>query len=175
MIMRILISGKNLEVSSYLQDVVEKKLKKLDRLFAPDTEAHVTLSVEKNRHIAEITIPHNGRIIRSEEISGDMYASISLALDKLEEQIQRHRRNLKKTVREEVFSEYADDEDADEDTGPRIVRVKRFDIKPMDEEEAALQLQLLGHSFYVFESPRTGKVNVIYARKDGNFGLIEPR
>ncbi|MCL2671383.1 MAG: ribosome-associated translation inhibitor RaiA [Clostridiales bacterium] len=171
--MRILISGKNLEISSYLQEVVEKKMHKLDRFFAPEAEANVTLSVEKNRHIAEITIPHNGRIIRSEEVSGDMYASISAALDKLEEQIQRHKRSLRKGLREEVFQEFADYAD-EEDAGPRIVRVKRFDIKPMDEEEAALQLQLLGHSFYVFENARTAKMNVIYARKDGNFGLIEP-
>lgn len=171
--MRIQISGKNLEISSYLQDVVEKKMRKLERLFAPEAEAQVTLSVERNRHIAEITIPHNGRIIRSEEVSGDMYASISAALDKLEEQIQRHKRSLKKGLREEVFAEYDDSADAEEEAGPHIVRVKRFDIKPMDEEEAALQLQLLGHSFYVFENARTGKVNVLYARKDGNLGLIE--
>jgi len=172
--MRILISGKNLEVSSYLREVVEKKMGKLERFFPSSAEAQVTLSVEKNRHIVEITIPHQGRFIRSEEVSGDMYASVDIALDKLERQIRKHRTSLKKGLREEAFAPRPP-EDADvEDTGPRIVRVKRFQIKPMSEEEAILQMALVGHSFYVFENAQTGKVNVLYSRKDGNLGLIEP-
>ena len=171
--MRILISGKNLEVSSYLREVVEKKMGKLERFFPSSAEAHVMLSVEKNRHIVEITIPHQGRVIRCEEISGDMYASIDIALDKLDRQIRKHRTSLKKGLREDAFAPPPPEDEA-EDAGPRIVRVKRFQIKPMSEEEAILQMALVGHSFYVFENARTGKVNVLYSRKDGNLGLIEP-
>ena len=179
--MRILISGKNLELSDYLRELAEKKVRKLERFFPSDTEAHVTLSVEKNRHIVEITIPHQGRLIRSEEISGDMYASIDAALDKLERQIRKHKSYLKRSLREDSFAtaylpEVPDETDsaATEDDAPRIVRIKRFQIKPMDEEEAILQMALLGHSFYVFENATTGRINVLYSRKDGNLGLIEP-
>ncbi|MCL2695724.1 MAG: ribosome-associated translation inhibitor RaiA [Clostridiales bacterium] len=172
--MRILISGKNLEVSAYLRETVEKKMGKLERFFPSDAEAHVTLSVEKNRHIVEITIPHQGRFIRSEEISGDMYASIDAALDKLERQIRKHKSNLKKGLREDAFAAHYPEEPAAEDHTPRVVRVKRFQIKPMSEEEAILQMALVGHSFYVFENAETGKINVLYSRKDGNLGLIEP-
>lgn len=170
--MRISISGKNLEVSDYIREVAEKKLSKLERFFPRDTEALVTLSVEKNRHIVEVTIPCEGRIIRGEEVSGDMYASLDNVVDKLEKQIGRHRTKLEKGLRPPAAA--PDAEEDDEDAPPRIVRVKQFDIKPMDEEEAMLQMDLLGHSFYVFENARTGQVNVLYLRKDGNFGLIEP-
>jgi len=178
--MRILISGKNLEVSSYLRDLVEKKVGKLTRFFPADTEAHVKLSVEKNRHIVEITIPHQGRFIRSEEVSGDMYASVDAALAKLERQIRKHKSNLKRSLREDTGGVARQPEASEtpesqaEDAAPRIVRVKRFQIKPMNEEEAILQMELVGHSFYVFENAETGRVNVLYSRRDGDLGLIEP-
>lgn len=171
--MRISISGKNLEISSYMREVAEKKLSKLDRYFPQDTEAQVTLSVEKNRHIVEVTIPHSGRLIRGEETSTDMYASLDNVIDKLEKQIVHNRTRLEKTLRENAFSDLPYEED-DEETGPRIVRYKEFPFKPMSEEEAMLQIDLLGHAFFVFENAETGDVNVLYKRKDGNFGLIEP-
>lgn len=172
--MRISISGKNLEVSEYMREVAIKKLSKLERYFPQDTEVQVTLSVEKNRHIVEVTIPHEGRIIRGEEISGDMYASMDNVLDKLEKQIVKHRTSLKKDLRVDAFAAVKDDYEDDEEKAPGIVRVKRFDIKPMDEEEAMLQMELLGHSFYVFQNAETNQINVLYVRKDGNYGLIEP-
>ncbi|MDO4544283.1 MAG: ribosome-associated translation inhibitor RaiA [Clostridia bacterium] len=172
--MRITISGKNLEVSEYMREVAVKKLSKLERYFPQDAEVQVTLSVERNRHIVEVTIPHEGRIIRGEEISGDMYASMDNVLDKLEKQIVKHRTSLKKGLRVDAFAPNEEDYEDDEDDAPRIVRVKRFDIKPMSEEEAMLQLQLLGHSFYVFQNAYTNQINVLYVRKDGNYGLIEP-
>ena len=176
--MRISISGKNLEISEYLRDLVYKKASKLDRYFPQDAEAQVTLSVERNRHIVEVTIPHDGVIIRGEEVTGDMYASIDNVLDKLEKQIIRHRTKLEKNLRADAFryeeplfgGSYSDVEDE----GPRIVRTKRFNIKPMSEEEAMMQLELLGHSFYVFINADTNLMNVLYRRKDGNYGLIEP-
>lgn len=177
--MRISIIGKNLEISEYLRDLVEKKVGKLERYFPQSTEVQVTLSVEKNRHIVEVTIPYEGGVIRGEEVTGDMYASIDNVLDKLEKQILRHRTKLEKNLRSGAFKfeepVYSDAyEDADEDAGPSIVRVKRFAIKPMSEEEAMLQIEMIGHSFYVFKNADTNRINVIYRRKDGNFGLIEP-
>ncbi|MBR3271611.1 MAG: ribosome-associated translation inhibitor RaiA [Clostridia bacterium] len=172
--MRISISGKNLEISSYMREVAEKKLSKLDRYFPQDTEAQVTLSVEKNRHIVEVTIPHGGRLIRAEETSTDMYASLDNVLDKLEKQIVHNRTRLAKSLRQDAFIDLPPVEDEDEENGPRIVRFKSFPFKPMSEEEAMLQIELLGHAFFVFENAETGDVNVLYKRKDGNFGLIEP-
>ncbi len=177
--MRIAIFGKNLEISDYLRDMVEKKVSKLERYFPQGTEVQVTLAVERNRHIAEVTIPYDGGIIRAEEITGDMYASVDNVLDKLEKQILRHRTRLEKSLRSGAFKYdeplYSGEfEEFDEDAGPRIVRVKRFNIKPMSEEEAMLQIELLGHSFYVFMNSATEQINVLYRRKDGNYGLIEP-
>lgn len=171
--MRISISGKNLDISAYMREVAEKKLSKLDRYFPQDTEAQVTLSVEKNRHIVEVTIPQGGRIIRGEEVSTDMYASLDNVLDKLEKQIVRNRTRLEKELRHDAFDDLVV-EDYEEDEGPRIVRVKQFSIKPMSEEEAMLQLELLGHSFYMFQNAETNRISVLYKRKDGNYGLIEP-
>ena len=172
--MRISISGKNLEVSSYMREVAEKKLSKLDRYFPQDTEAQVTLSIEKNRHIVEVTIPHEGRIIRGEEVSSDMYASLDNIVEKLEKQIVHNRTRLAKGLRQDAFRDLPVEEYDDEEEGPQIVRVKQFSVKPMNEEEAMLQLELLGHAFYVFRDADTGDIKVLYKRKDGNFGLIEP-
>lgn len=176
--MRISITGKNLEISDYLRDLVEKKVGKLDRYFSPDTEAQVTLSMEKNRHIVEVTIPFDGGVIRGEEVTADMYASIDNVLDKLEKQILRHRTKLEKSLRTGAFKYdeplFGGSYDEPEDEGPQIVRVKRFNVKPMSEEEAMLQIEMVGHSFYVFMNSDTNEINVLYKRKDGNFGLIEP-
>jgi len=178
--MRISITGKNIDVSEYLNDLIEKKVAKLDKYFSDDTTVHVTLAVERNRHIVEVTIPYSGGIIRGEETSGDMYASVDNVLEKLEKQIVKHRTKLEKNLRtgafkgsEPIAPDYDDDRD-DDDEPPHVVRVKRFDIKPMTVDEAMLQLDLLGHSFYVFTNGDTGVINVIYKRKDGHFGLIEP-
>jgi putative sigma-54 modulation protein len=176
--MRISISGKNIEVSDYLRDLVNKKVSKLDRYFPKDTEVQVTMAVERSRHIVEVTIPYSGGIIRGEEVTGDMYASIDNVLDKLEKQIIKHRTRLGKNLKAEAFRYdsplFGGSYDEPEDEGPSLVRVKKFDIKPMPVEEAMLQLELLGHSFYVFRNSRTEAINVLYVRKDGNYGLIEP-
>ena len=176
--MRISITGKNLEISDYLRDLVEKKVGKLDRYFPQDTEVQVTLSVEKSRHIVEVTIPYDGGVIRGEEVTGDMYASIDNVLDKLEKQIIRHRTKLEKALRSGAFRYdaplFGGSYEEPEDEGPCIVRVKRFNIKPMSEEEAMLQIEMVGHSFYVFINSETNRMNVLYKRNDGNYGLIEP-
>ena len=172
--MRISITGKNIEVSEYLHDLAVKKLAKLDRYFPADTNAQVTMAVEKNRHIVEVTIPYTGGIIRGEEVTGDMYASIDNVIAKLERQIIRHRTKLEKNLKTEAFNEPMPEYVEDEEDGPRIVRTKRFSIKPMSVDEAVLQMELLGHSFFVFLNSETEGINVLYKRKDGNLGLIEP-
>ena len=178
--MIITISGKNIEVSDYLEELINKKVSKLDKYFPEDTQAHVTPSVERNRHIVEVTIPYAGGLIRGEETSGDMYASVDNVLSKLEKQIVRHRTKLEKSLRagafrapEPVYADAFTQDDLDEEAA-KVVKVKRFDIKPMTVDEAMLQLEMLGHSFYMFTNGDTNQINVIYKRKDGNYGLIEP-
>ncbi len=173
--MRIITSGKNMEVTDALKDTVERKLGKLGKYFQKDTEVQVTLNVEKNRHIIEVTIPFDGVIIRGEECTDDMYTSIDKAVDKLERQINKHKSKLEKRFRGSrmVFENIEANGKEDLDS-PKVVRTKRFAMKPMPVEEAILQMELLGHSFFVFSNGDTDEVNVVYRRKDGNYGLIEP-
>ena len=174
--MRITITGKNIEVSEYLSDLVTKKVSKLDKYFPEDTEAHVTLAVERNRHIVEVTIPYAGGIIRGEVASGDMYASVDSVLAKLEHQIVRHRTKLEKNLRQGAFRAepvYAPLEDGEEEER-KVVRVKRFAIKPMSVEEAILQMDLLGHSFFLYHSTENDKIQVVYRRADGGYGVLIP-
>ncbi len=175
--MIIKLSGRNVDITEALRNQVYKKVGKLERYFNPDTEAQVTMTVENYRHIVEVTIPFNGIVIRAEEETDDMYASIDKVLDKLERQIHKHRTRLGKRFREgafkndsPIFSEHIETEDYE----PRVVRTKRFALKPMMIDEAILQMDLLGHSFFVFRNAETDEINVLYKRKDGNYGLIEP-
>lgn len=175
--MRITVTGKNIDVTDSLRDNVVKKISKLDKYFNPDIEAQVTLSVQKNHHIIEVTIPFDGVILRGEESTEDMYASIDKVLDKLEKQIRKHKTRLERKLRENSLKQFdnpspdADEEDA---YNPSIVRTKKFAVKPMPIDEAVMQMDLLGHSFYVFLNADTEEVNVVYKRKDGRYGLIEP-
>lgn len=170
--MKMIITGRNIDVSEYLRGLAGKKLQKLTRYFKDDTVAQVMLSVEKNRHICEVTIPYNGIILRAKDVSGDMYASIDNVVDKLEKQIHRHRTKLEKRLHENAFKGMIYDETAAEPR--RVVRTKRFALKPMDIEEAIMQMELLSHSFFVFLNAQTNEVNVLYLRDDNDLGLIEP-
>ena len=175
--MKVKVSGKNLEITDALRDNVIAKLEKFGKYFKEDTEAQATLSVEKNRQIIEITIPINGSILRVEEATDDMYASVDKALDKLNKQILKHKTKLEKRYKghDTIRFEYIPDlEEHDKYNQPSIVKTKRFAFKPMDTEEAILQMELLGHSFFVYMNADTDDVNVVYKRKDGNYGLIEP-
>lgn len=173
--MKVIVSGRNMDVTGALKDTVQSKLGKLDKFFDKDLEAQATLSVEKNRHIVEVTIPINGSILRAEEATEDMYGSIDKVVDKLTRQLRKqknkleNRNNKYKTIRFENIPAYES-----ESMEPKIVRTKRFSIKPMNAEEAVLQMELLGHNFYVFLDGETDEVGVVYKRKDGNYGLIEP-
>lgn len=175
--MKIILSGKNLEITNALREQVNKKVKKLERYFNGDTEVQVTMSVENYRHIVEVTIPFNGVVIRAEESTDDMYASIDKVLSKLERQIHKHRTKLEKKMKSGAFKYekplFSSEIEVEEKT-PTVVKTKRFAVKPMSIEEAILQMELLGHSFFVFTNAKTNEVNVLYTRKDGNYGLIEP-
>lgn len=175
--MNFIISGKNIEITQGLKDNIERKLGKLERYFTPDTEIIVTLSVEKERQKIEVTIPVKGDIIRSEQESSDMYVSIDLVEEVIERQLRKYKNKLVAKHQaggnfNQTFVE-SEDEVADSDE-IRIVRTKRFGIKPMFPEDACMQMDLLGHSFFVFSNAETEEVNVVYKRKDGSFGLIEP-
>ena len=173
--MKFVILGRNIEVTPGLKAAVADKLGKLDKYFNPDTEVHVTLSVEKERQKIEVTIPVKGSIIRSEQVSNDMYVSIDLVEEIIERQLKKYKnRIIEKKQSAQAFSQsYIDNDYADEDE-IKIVRTKKFDIKPMYPEDACVQMELLGHSFYVFCNAETDQVNVVYKRKGDSYGLIEP-
>ena len=227
--MKFIILGKNIDVTEGLRSAVEDKIGKLEKYFAEDTEVHVTLSVEKDRQKIEVTIPVKGSIIRSEQVSNDMYVSIDLVEEVIEQQLKKYKkkiidkhqnsenfqkavtipvkgsiirseqvsndmyvsidlveeiieRQLKKyktklTDREQGASsfkqEYLDKDFMDEEE-IKIIRTKKFDIKPMYPEDACVQMELLGHSFFVFCNAETDQVNVVYKRKGNTYGLIEP-
>lgn len=174
--MNVHITGKNLEISDSLKEMVTKKVKKLDRYFEPETEAAVVLSTQRARHIVEITIPFDGVILRGEEATDDMYNTIERVVQKLEKQINHHRTRLERRLRRGAFREDAPEAGLQNEGQNivKVVRTKKFAVKPLDIDEATLQIQLLGHDFFVFTNSDTGEVNVLYRRKDGQFGLIEP-
>lgn len=173
--MRYVITGRNIEVTPALKSAVEEKIGKLERYFTPDTEVIATLSVQRDRQKIEITIPIKGNIIRAEESSNDMYVSIDLVEEIIERQIKKYKKKLiDKKQAALSFSEAFMQEEYDMDDEVKIVKTKRFGIKPMDPEEACVQMELLGHSFYVFLNSETDEVNVVYKRKGNTYGLIEP-
>ena len=174
--MRFVISGKNLEVSDGLRTAVTEKLGKLERYFNPDTEVVVTMSVEKGgRQKIEVTIPVKGNIIRSEQVSNDMYVSIDLVEEVIERQLRRYKEKLvdKHQSGSSFRKEFLENETEPMDE-VKIVRSKRFDIKPMYPEDACVQMELLGHNFFVFCNAETDEINVVYKRKGNTYGLIEP-
>ncbi len=173
--MRFVITGRNIDVTEGLRAAVQEKIGKLERYFSPDTEAIVTLSVEKDRQKIEVTIPVKGNIIRSEQVSSDMYVSIDLVEEIIERQLKKYKNKIiEKQQAREVFSDEYIEKDYDEDDTVKIIRTKKFGIKPMDPEEACIQMELLGHNFYVFSNSETDEVNVVYKRKGHTYGLIEP-
>lgn len=175
--MKFIIIGKNIDVTPGLKEAVESKLGKLERYFTPDTEIHVTLSIQKERQKIEVTIPVKGDIIRSEQVSSDMYVSIDLVEEVIERQLRKYKNKLIARHQEggNFKQEFFENEDSTPDDDEiRIVRTKRFGIKPMYPEDACVQMELLGHDFFVFCNAETDEVNVVYRRKNGTYGLIEP-
>ena len=175
--MKFIIIGKNIDVTPGLREAVESKLGKLWRYFTQNTEIHVTLSVQKGHQKIEVTIPVKGGLVRSEQESSDMYVSIDLVEEVIERQLRKYKNKLVAREQEggNFKQEFFDSEDNIEDDGEiKIVRTKKFGFKPMYPEDACVQMELLGHDFYVFCNAESDEVNVVYRRKNGTFGLIEP-
>ena len=174
--MKFIIVGKNIDVTPSLRESVENKLGKLERYFTPDTEIHVTLSVQREHQKIEVTIPVKGNIIRSEQESTDMYVSIDLVEEVIERQLRKYKNKLVAKHQEgnNFNKEFFETEEILDDGEIKIVRSKKFGIKPMFPEDACVQMELLGHNFFVFCNAETDEVCVVYRRKDGTFGLIEP-
>ena len=176
------MTGRHMSVTPALEEHATKRLEKLERYFDHIIDAHVVTSILRNWHIVEITLSANGVILRAEERTGDMYQSIDEAVDKLERQLKRHKGKLhsrsRGAVRAQVLpaeqtEEAPEEEDHAGELAP-IVRTKAIPMKPMSPEEATLQMELVGHDFFVFQNGETEQINVVYRRKDGDYGLIEP-
>ena len=173
--MKFTIVGKNIDVTPGLKAAVEEKIGKLEKYFTPDTNANVTLNVDKERHKIEVTIPVKGKIIRAEQVSNDMYVSIDLVEEIIERQLKKYKNKIidAKHASENFRQDFLDKDYADDDE-IRIVRTKRVDVKPMYPEDACVQMELCGHNFYVFTNAENGQVCVVYKRKGNTYGLIEP-
>lgn len=173
--MKFIIIGKNIDVTEGLKSAVKDKIGKLEKYFTPETEVHVTLSVEKERQKIEVTIPVKGSVIRSEQISNDMYVSIDLVEEIIERQLKKYKNKLiEKQQNNGYFKQEFMDKDYMEEEEIKIVRTKKFDIKPMYPEDACVQMELTGHNFFVFFNAETDQVNVVYKRKGNTYGIIEP-
>jgi len=175
--MRITITGRNIELTPGIKEAVEEKLSKLEKYFKPDTDVNVTLSVEKERQKIEVTIPTKGHTIRAEEVSNDMYVSIDLVEETLERQLIKYRTKIiskKMNAAASFKAEYLEEKYEEDDEEIKIVRSKRYDLKPMYPEDACIQMELLGHDFFVFVNAETDEVNVVYKRKGNTYGIIEP-
>lgn len=176
-IMKFIISGKNIDITPGLRAAVEDKIGKLEKYFTPETEVHATLSVEKERQKIEVTIPVKGNIIRSEQVSNDMYVSIDLAAEVIERQLKKYKnkfRTAQQSGGTSFKTDFFEKDYLEEEEEVKIVRTKKFDIKPMYAEDACIQMELLGHDFFVFCNAETDQVNVVYKRKANTYGLIEP-
>lgn len=176
---RLSIKGKNIDVTPSLKEYAEKRVAKLYKFFQwrEDVHVEVMLSVIKESHRAEITYRLGGFVMRGESTQRDMYAAIDEASDRIDRQVRRHKNRLQQKMHQSprfadlVASQVAE---VDEDDALDVVRTKRFAVKPMDVDEAIMQMELLGHDFFVFAHADTEEVNVLYRRKDGQYGLIEP-
>lgn len=171
--MKITTTGRKIIITEGLKGYVERKLSKLDKFFNETTTAQATLSVQKDDHIIEVTVFHEGMIFRAEVRDRDMYAAIDRVGDVLERQIRKQKTRLEKKLREGAFADIPDVSIMDEETEFKVVKTKKYESKPMSVEEAILQMNLLGHEFYIFNNAETLDKEVVYKRKDGNYGLIE--
>jgi putative sigma-54 modulation protein len=178
--MRLQVKGRNLEVSDSIRSYAEDKLRKLERQLADATQVELELSLERNpsiaaNHVAEATIWTKGPTLRAREASADMRASIDQLVDKLERQVTRYRQKRRRRGTRDDGSNVRPVPVLPDQEEATIVKTKQFPVKPMTPEEAVLQLELVGNDFFVFQNAESGEVNVVYRRRDGNFGLIEPQ
>lgn len=172
--MNIIIRGKHIEVTDALKAYVIKRVGKLEKYSDEFMDVKVTLVVEEGRHRVEVTAPIHGMILRGEEESNDMYASIDLVVEKLERQIDKYRTRINKRMRSKVLKDHEIEHPVDNEDEDEIVRRKKFTLKPMSVEEAIMQMNLVGHNFFVFTNADNHAVNVVYRRHSGDYGLLEP-
>jgi putative sigma-54 modulation protein len=178
--MQISVSFRNVDPSDHLKGYAENRMARLKKYMEEPIEIYVVLSIQKIRHAADVTISANGMKIKAQEETGDLYSAIDMVLDKIEKQIKRHRDKVKEHKAEgkskglEVGKKIGEEGEPEEDKAPQIVKTERVFAKPMDVEEASLQLKLSNSEFLVFTNSKTLLINVLYRRKDGHFGLIEP-
>jgi len=177
------VRGENVKVTPAIRDYVEKKLARLERYFDQELDVRVNCKVYADKQRIEVTIPATYMLLRAEEAHSDLYAAIDLVVDKLERQIRKHKTKVNHKQREKgslkyMFASTGTDSSVaveDNEHDIELVRTKQFDLKPMDAEEAVLQMNMLGHNFFVFLNGETNKTNIVYARKDGRYGLIEAK
>ncbi|MDI6869889.1 MAG: ribosome-associated translation inhibitor RaiA [Bacillota bacterium] len=180
--MQIVMKGKNVEITPALRSYAEKKVGKLEKYFKPaEVTAQVMMRVERELHVVEVTLQVDALLLRGEERTADMYASIDGVLEKLERQIRKYKTRINRKLRmeagtrpQETKPPVSPEPPAEGEAMGQVIRTKRFPIKPMSVEEAIMQMDLLGHDFFVFRNSVNGEINVVYRRADGNFGLIEP-
>lgn len=172
--MNILVNGRHLEITPALRNYAEEKIKKFERYSSDITEATVTLSVEKYRHKAEVQLKANGMLIQAESVTGEIYSAIDEVSEKLDRQVKKYKEKLVSHRKASAKNTEAATEPSSLYEGARIIKNKRFELKPMSPDEASMQMELLDKSFFVFINDLSGDINVIYHRQDGNFGLIEP-
>lgn len=171
--MNIIVNGRNIDVTPALRRYAEEKIKRFDRYLSNITEATVTMTVEKYRHKVEVLLKANGVMIQAEGVTGEIYSSIDEVVEKLEKQVKKYKEKMVSHRKGEAKVTAPSPSGSVSGTG-RIIKIKRFDMKPMSPDEAAMQMELLDKDFFVFSNLSSGEINVIYRRKDGNFGLIEP-
>ncbi|WLR41484.1 ribosome-associated translation inhibitor RaiA [Bacillus carboniphilus] len=178
------VRGENIEVTPALKEHVEKKIGKLERYFDQELNANANVNLKfynDKESKVEVTVPMKQLVLRAEEHHADMYAAVDLVTDKLERQIRKHKTKVNRKLRDQENGKFFLNNSngnggvkEEEDDKMEVVRTKRFNLKPMDSEEAILQMNMLGHNFFVFTNAETNKTNVVYVRKDGRYGLIEP-
>lgn len=180
--MNFTIRGENISVTEALREYIEKKVSKLERYFESPTnsEVHVNLKVYNDNQSIEVTIPMKSLLLRAEEQHADMYAAIDLVVEKLERQVRKYKTRINRKARQnggvkQMFTTAVETKTSvDEEEDFQVVRTKRFNLKPMDVNEAIMQMDMLGHNFFVFSDAETSNTNVVYRRDDGKYGLIEP-
>ena len=176
--MKIAITSRKVNLRDNFKERVEKKLSKFNRIFDEDAQANVTVTLEKNRQTVEITIWQNGMVYRAEQTAEEMNDALDAVIDVLGRQIRKNKCRLEKKMRAAVLDDFLAQEELEEDDMEEkeyeVVRSKRFPVKPLDVEEAILQMNMVGHQFYMYRNAETGEINVVYRRKDGTYGLLEP-
>jgi putative sigma-54 modulation protein len=182
-IMRFQFTGKNINVTEHTKERFQQKIGRLERLLPKDAEVGVTFSVVKQEHTVEVTIPLQRRVLRAEVTAGDLFSAIDEVVDVLDKQMVKYKNRLKhKSRRDSAFkaemsyfgAEESQDEPEAGETDIRFEKTKRFSLKPMDEEEAVMEMEMLGHTFFVFRNSKSDAVNVVYRRRNGSYGLIDP-